>query len=73
MSDAVTLVQPVLEPAAAAFAEVSAHPPYLFGLAPSDGRKAVDEVQSGEIEKPVIDEERITVSGGPTGTVRHAS
>jgi acetyl esterase/lipase len=70
MSDAVTPVQPVLEPAAAAFAEATANPPYLFDLAPADGRKAVDEVQSGEIEKPVIDEEWITVSGGPTGSVR---
>ncbi len=73
MSDAVTLVQPVPEPAAAAFAEVTANPPYLVGLDPADGRKAVEEVQSGEIAKPVIDEEWITVSGGPTGTVRHAS
>jgi acetyl esterase/lipase len=70
MSDAVTPVQPVLEPAAAAFAEATANPPYLFDLAPADGRKAVDEVQSGEIEKPDIDEEWITVSGGPTGSVR---
>lgn len=35
-----------------------------------EGRKAVDEVQSGEIHKPAIDEEWITVSGGPTGSVR---
>jgi acetyl esterase len=60
----------VLEPAAAAFAEATANPPYLFGLPPAEGRKAVDEVQSGEIEKPQIDEEWITVSGGPTGSVR---
>ncbi|MFI9611539.1 alpha/beta hydrolase [Streptomyces sp. NPDC052023] len=70
MSDAVEPVQPVLEPAAAAFAEATAHPPYLFDLAPAEGRKAVDEVQSGEIDKPRIDEEWITVAGGPTGSVR---
>ncbi|MGW6008050.1 alpha/beta hydrolase [Streptomyces sp. NPDC055210] len=70
MSKAFTPVEPVLEPAAAAFAEATANPPYLFDLAPADGRKAVDEVQSGEIAKPAIDEEWITVSGGPTGTVR---
>ncbi|MFD0304422.1 alpha/beta hydrolase [Streptomyces sp. NPDC127119] len=70
MSEAFTPVEPVLEPAAAAFAEATANPPYLFDLAPADGRKAVDEVQSGEIAKPAIDEEWITVSGGPTGTVR---
>ncbi|MFD8419003.1 alpha/beta hydrolase [Streptomyces sp. NPDC059466] len=62
--------RPVLEPAAAAFAEATANPPYLFDLAPADGRKAVDEVQSGAIEMPSVDEEWITVPGGPTGTVR---
>ncbi|MFF9287130.1 alpha/beta hydrolase [Streptomyces griseosporeus] len=63
-------VQPVLEPAAAAFAEATANPPYLFDLPPAEGRKAVDEVQSGDIAKPDVDEEWVTVSGGPTGTVR---
>ncbi|MGP4086148.1 alpha/beta hydrolase [Streptomyces sp. KR55] len=70
MSDAVEPVQPVLEPAAAAFAEATANPPYLFDLGPVEGRKAVDEVQSGEIDKPAIDEEWVTVPGGPTGSVR---
>ncbi|MGW9205988.1 alpha/beta hydrolase [Embleya sp. NPDC055664] len=76
MSDVVEPVQPVLpvrpvlEPAAAAFAEATANPPYLFDLPPAEGRKTVDEVQSGEIDKPRIDEEWITVSGGPTGSVR---
>ncbi|MGW8396250.1 alpha/beta hydrolase [Streptomyces lydicus] len=69
-SDAVVPVQPVLEPAAAAFAGATANPPYLFDLPPAEGRKAVDEVQSGEIGMPAIDEEWITVSGGPTGSVR---
>ncbi|MFB7779554.1 alpha/beta hydrolase [Streptomyces bauhiniae] len=70
MSDFEAPVQPVLEPAAAAFAEATANPPYLFDLAPAEGRKAVDEVQSGEIEKPAVDEEWITVQGGPTGSVK---
>ncbi|MFH8774522.1 MULTISPECIES: alpha/beta hydrolase [unclassified Streptomyces] len=70
MSDAVAPVEPVLEPAAAEFARATANPPYLFDLDPAEGRKAVDEVQSGEIEKPAVDEEWITVSGGPTGSVR---
>ncbi|GGV51407.1 esterase [Kitasatospora herbaricolor] len=63
-------VRPVLEPAAAAFAQATAEPPYLFELAPADGRKAVDEVQSGPVELPSVDEEWITVPGGPTGGVR---
>ncbi|MFJ8991137.1 alpha/beta hydrolase [Streptomyces sp. NPDC102279] len=67
MADA---IKPVLEPAAAAFAAATANPPYLFDLAPAEGRKAVDEVQAGDITKPAVDEEWITVSGGPTGSVR---
>ncbi|MFF7280992.1 alpha/beta hydrolase [Streptomyces griseorubiginosus] len=69
MSD-YTPTAPVLEPAAAEFAAATANPPYLFDLGPAEGRKAVDEVQSGDIAKPQVDEEWITVTGGPTGTVR---
>lgn len=63
-------VRPVLEPAAAAFAEATANAPYLFDLPPAEGRKAVDEVQSGDIAKLAVDEEWITVDGAPTGSVR---
>ncbi|MFF4504402.1 alpha/beta hydrolase [Streptomyces sp. NPDC001401] len=65
-----TAPRPVLEPAAQAFAEATANPPYLFDLGPAEGRKAVDEVQSGGITGPAVDEEWITVPGGPTGQVR---
>jgi acetyl esterase/lipase len=61
---------PVLEQAAAEFATATANPPYLFDLGPVQGRKAVDEVQSGEIAKPAVEEEWIEVAGGPTGSVR---
>jgi acetyl esterase/lipase len=60
----------VLEAAAKAFADATANPPFLFDLPPADGRKAVDEVQSGEIAKPDVDEQWITVTGGPTGEVK---
>ncbi|AVV43961.1 alpha/beta hydrolase [Streptomyces sp. ID05-04B] len=70
MSDLVEPVTPVLEPQAAAFAEATANPPYLFDLGPVEGRKAVDEVQSGEIARPAVDEEWVSVAGGPTGSVR---
>ncbi|MGW1559674.1 alpha/beta hydrolase [Streptomyces sp. NPDC002144] len=70
MSQTAEPVKPVLEPAAQAFVEATANPPYLFDLPPAEGRKAVDEVQSGEIAKPAVDEEWITVSGGPTSSVR---
>src|SRR4051812_30631900 len=65
-----TAPRPVLEPAAQAFAEATANPPYLFDLGPAEGRKAVDEVQSGDVAGPAVDEEWITVPGGPTGQVR---
>ncbi|MGW5132659.1 alpha/beta hydrolase [Streptomyces sp. NPDC004135] len=70
MSHTFEPVEPVLEPAAAEFAKATANPPYLFDLAPAEGRKAVDDVQSGDSAKPAVDEEWITVSGGPTGSVR---
>ncbi|SHM37082.1 alpha/beta hydrolase [Actinacidiphila paucisporea] len=68
--DLTTPAAPVLESAAADFAAATANPPYLFELPPAEGRKAVDEVQSGDIAKPAVDEEWITVQGGPTGSVR---
>ncbi|MFI1828234.1 alpha/beta hydrolase [Streptomyces sp. NPDC020412] len=61
---------PVLEPVAAEFAAATANPPYLFDLGPVEGRKTVDEVQSGDVEAPAVDDEWITVDGGPTGSVR---
>ncbi|TQM26390.1 alpha/beta hydrolase [Nocardia bhagyanarayanae] len=52
--------KPVLEPAAQAFVEATANPPYLFDLGPIEGRKVVDEVQSPAIE--VAGTEREVVS-----------
>jgi acetyl esterase/lipase len=59
-----------LEPAAQAFAEATAAPPYLYDLGPEKGRAAVDDVQSSPIAKPEVHEEWTTVEGGPTGSVR---
>ncbi|GII59165.1 esterase [Planotetraspora thailandica] len=56
--------KPVLEPAAQAFADATANPPYLFELPPADGRKAVDEAQSPEIEVPGTEKETITTPDG---------
>ncbi|ARC58615.1 Carboxylesterase NlhH [Frondihabitans sp. 762G35] len=58
-----------LEPAAQEFSEATSNPPFLYQLTPEEGRKAVDGVQDSEIFKPEIDEEWITVEGGPTGSV----
>ena len=69
MSSVATVVNaPVLEPAAQAFADATAKPPFLFQLPPAQGRKAVDEVQSGAITQPDVDEEWISISS-PAGEV----
>ncbi|TDS80886.1 alpha/beta hydrolase [Amnibacterium kyonggiense] len=59
-----------LEPAAQAFAEATANPPYLYQLPPAEGRTTVDGVQDSPIDKPEVDDRWITVEGGPTGSVR---
>jgi acetyl esterase/lipase len=64
-----TTTQVVLEAAAQEFAAATADPPYLFDLGPVEGRKVVDEVQSGEIEKPDVEVQDTTVPGGPSGEV----
>jgi len=69
MSEQLTITPVVLEPAAQAFADATADPPYLFDLGPVTGRKTVDEVQSGEIDKPDVDSEDAVVPGGPAGEV----
>ena len=62
----------VLEPAAAEFAAATANPPYLFDLGPVEGRQAVDGVQAGEVFKPEVDEEWVTVGEVPVRVVRPA-
>ena len=58
-----------LEPAARAFAEATALPPYLFDLGPERGRKVVDQVQSGPVDKPPAHVTELIVPGGPSGGV----
>ena len=41
-----------LEPQAKAVADANANPPYVFELGSDQGRRTVDEVQSGPVEKP---------------------
>src|SRR5690349_5170900 len=64
-----TTTQVVLEPAAQEFVDATANPPYLFDLGPIEGRKVVDEVQSGEIDKPDVEIQDTTIPGGPAGVV----
>jgi acetyl esterase len=59
----------VLEPAAQEFVEATANPPYLFDLGPEKGRETVDQVQSGDVQKPDADIRKLTIQGGPKGSV----
>ncbi|SDS39519.1 alpha/beta hydrolase [Actinopolymorpha singaporensis] len=59
-----------LNPAAQAFAEATDAPPYLHDLPPEEGRAVVDDVQSGDVDKPEVFDQWVTVPGGPTGSVR---
>ncbi|MBB5854467.1 alpha/beta hydrolase [Amycolatopsis umgeniensis] len=60
----------VLEPAAQAFVEATATPPFLFQLPPEEGRKAVDEVQGGDVELPAAEVETTHVDGVEVRIVR---
>src|SRR5277367_6769400 len=60
---------PVLEPAAKAFADSTAQPPFLSDLGPIEGRKTVDSVQDGDIPAPAVDTEELMIAGGPVGKV----
>ncbi len=62
--------RPVLEPAARELAEATSKPPFLFQLSPDEGRKAVEDLQSGRNLMPEAAVEDLTVTGGPTGSVR---
>jgi acetyl esterase len=59
----------VLEPAAQALIEATAKPPFLFELPPAEGRKALDDLQSGDIAMPAVDAQWVKVPGGPSGEV----
>ena len=61
-----------LEPAARAFAEATANPPYLYDLTPAEGRRVVDDTQSGPIELLAVDDEWITVGEVRVRIVRPA-
>ena len=69
MSAPTNVAPVVLEPTAQEFADATARPPYLFDLGPVEGRKTVDQVQSGQITKPEVDVQDTTIPSGPSGAV----
>src|SRR6266487_4328986 len=58
-----------LEPEAHAFAEAAANSPLLFTLGPEQGRLVLDQVQSGNVRKPAVDVEELTITDGPSAQV----
>ncbi|OCS82803.1 alpha/beta hydrolase [Caryophanon tenue] len=59
----------VLEPAAQAFANENEAPPYLYELPVEEGRKTVDDAQSGDVEKYDVSKEVVKGIQTPSGTV----
>ena len=59
----------VLEPAAQAFADAMADPPYPRELGPLEGRRAADALQSATAPRPDAEFEDVTIAGGPAGRV----
>ena len=59
----------VLEPAAQAFAEATSTPPFIYQLSPDEAREVLEDVQRSPIDKPHVEIEDITISGGPHGQI----
>ncbi|MDX6549404.1 MAG: acetyl esterase [Gaiellales bacterium] len=59
----------VLEPAAQQFADATSTPPFIYELSPGKAREVLEDVQRSPIDKPGVDIEELTISGGPHGQI----
>ncbi|MEA2160486.1 MAG: acetyl esterase [Solirubrobacteraceae bacterium] len=59
----------VLEPAAQEFADATSAPPFIYELSPEDAREVLEGVQRSPIDKPDVDIEDLTITGGPHGQI----
>lgn len=60
----------VLEQAAQEFADANAHEPFIYQLPPEQGRRVLEDVQSGEgVPKPEVSDEWTEVDAGEFGRV----
>lgn len=57
----------ILEPAARAFADATAKPPFLYELGPDGARKVLDDVQAAPVPMPEVTEKWVTVPAGDVG------
>jgi acetyl esterase/lipase len=55
------MTKPVLEPAAQAFADATANPPFLYEVGPEGARKVLDDLQAAPVEKAEVEEKWVTV------------
>lgn len=51
----------ILEPAAQAFADAAAQPPFVYELGPERARQVLDDIQAAPVDKPPVQEKWITV------------
>jgi len=59
----------VLEPAAQEFADATSTPPFIYELSPTDAREVLEGVQRFPIDKPDVEIEDLTITGGPHGQI----
>jgi acetyl esterase len=59
----------VLEPAAQEFADATSTPPFIYELSPTDAREVLEGVQRSPIDKPGVEIEDLTITGGPHGQI----
>jgi acetyl esterase len=59
----------VLEPAAQEFADATSRPPFIYELSPNDAREVLERVQRSPIDKPDVEIEDLTITGGPHGQI----
>lgn len=60
---------PVLEPAAWTFVNERGDPNYLHNLGLAAGRKHLETIQAGDTYAPAVDQQDLTIGGGPSGQV----
>jgi acetyl esterase/lipase len=59
----------VLEPAAQDLADATSTPPFIYELSPDVAREVLEDVQRSPIDKPEVEIEDLTISGGPHGQI----
>jgi hypothetical protein len=59
----------ILEPAAQEFADATSTPPFIYELSPAEAREVLEGVQRSPIDKPEVEIEDLTFTGGPHGHI----